>query len=63
MRALIFELRPANLEQDGLGDYCAASFIGGWIAILAGVVALAIRRTGATGVGPAAPIAPPSGVA
>jgi sugar phosphate permease len=44
----------AGIVRDSVGDYAAAFVAAGWIAIVAGVVALAIRRPAAAAV-PAAP--------
>jgi predicted MFS family arabinose efflux permease len=44
----------AGIVREGAGDYASAFVAAGWIAILAGVVALAIRRPARVEVAPAA---------
>ena len=41
----------AGVVRDAVGDYAIAFIVAGWIAIVAGFAALAIRRPGSSGLG------------
>jgi len=45
----------AGVVRESVGDYAAAFVAAGWIAIIAGFAALAIKRTGPASAGEAAP--------